>query len=126
MLSKHKFNTLAAKFLNPDIQSSKQQWDIIKKETGQIKHHPPNRILDRGYIITSPKAIANVMNQDYKQIIKDTIKDIPISIIDPIENYKKAIGEVDHKLTFRQISMHELRTILNKLKPTGSTSYDHI
>ena len=106
-ISKHKFDTLVAKFANPETKTSKQQWDDIKKVTGQKHHSPPSRIIDKGNIITSPRRIANIMNQEYTQIVKDTIDNIPKTNIDPIENFRKAIGNVENKLNFKQIAMHD-------------------
>ena len=126
MVSINNYKTKSSMFTDPEVVTTKQRWNLIKNLTGQSKNSPPEMILKDNEMITSPLKIANIMNKDYIKVVRDTIDAIPITNLDPIKNYKEAIGEIENKLQFKEINMHDLRKILNAMKPTGSSSYDYI
>ena len=72
----------------------------------------PQNILEKGVNHTTPRAIANSLNRQFIQRINKLIQNMPNPIEDPMVNYKKLFGQVEHQLKFKTINMHQLTLVL--------------
>ena len=106
--------------------STKQKWKLAKEETGQNSHLSPTLMREGDTIYTKPGDIAKILNRQYIQSIRDKISQIPHTDTNPLKIYSEYLGPIDTKLNIEQISMYQLTTLLQTMKPTTSSSADFI
>ena len=109
-----------------DQKMNKQKWKKAKDETGQTKLSCPTTILDGQKIITKPREIATVLNRQFLTTIRETIKKIPKTELDPIKMFSHYIGRVDSKLNLQEISMHQMTNIIKSMHSTTSSAADFV
>ena len=76
--------------------------------------------------IRSPIEIANSMNRMFIKQVKETIKNIPKTDVDPLEHFKDKIKTPEKKLNLKQINMSKCRKLITKMKNTGSSTSEQI
>ena len=124
-ISKEKYINTTARF-QADGVSVNDKWKILKKETGQSKQSTPQIIIENGRQCTTQLEIASALNRQYIQKVRKTLNEMETSAVNPLTHYSKVIGRDDLSFTFEKISMAQLRSILVKMKSTGSTGQDDI
>ena len=70
--------------------------------------------------------MASALNRKYILNIKKLMTEMESSPVDPLDNYQKIIPQDLTTFTFKQISMHQLREIIRRMKSTGSSGEDNI
>ena len=124
-VSKDKWKRSASS-LQGEKQSTTDKWRKIKTMTGQKKFMSPQIIIEGNKHHLSPGDMASALNREYIRKVKTVISQIPPINIDPLVHYRRAVGEVLHKMSFKQLGMNDLVKIMDKMKPTGSTGADDI
>ena len=101
-----------------DENSVRDQWDVTKEI--------PSIIMNEGKAISSPKAIADILNFKLLEKVSRTIAKLPKPTIDPMINYRKVIGNRTCQFQLEKISMHELRKTINYMKNSRTAGMDGI
>ena len=58
--------------------------------------------------------------------IRETIKNIPDTLTNPLDHYRNSMGQVDSRLEITEINMSQLVSVIKSMKPTTSTTSDYI
>ena len=109
-----------------DKKSSKQKWRLAKDEMGQNNHVSPKLIREGENINYKPHKIANSLNRLYISAVRETINLIPKTLTNPLTHYQKVMGPVDSTLEISNINMSQLKSVINTMAPTTSTTNDYI
>ena len=126
-IAKEKFDRKVAIFQEQG-QSSNSIWKKIKNETSQNKYTNPQSITEGKTTFTKHHQIAESLNRQYVRSINKIIEQMKSTPTNPLDHFIHSIGPTqgDLEFTFQQINMEELKKIISKLKPTGSTGLDEI
>ena len=125
LIAKEKFEKTCEKLQNEN-EGTNQKWKTLKKITGQTKNTTPQVIIEEKTNHTSHTNMANALNRLYIQKIRKITKNMGETNLNPLDNYRKSVGQVDSTFTFKLISMGELKIILNRMKTSGSMGIDDI
>ena len=109
--------------------TTKQKWREIKSETGQTTFTSPALIVENVIHHTQPAKMAQTLNRLYVKSVRKTIKGLHRSDINPLTSYLKYLGQVDQEklsLSFKSVSMSELKKTITTMKSSGSSSEDGI
>ena len=94
-----------------------------KKLTGQSKNSTPQVIIEGMVHHTKHLQMANALNRSYIQKIRKLTQNMQPTATNPLDSYRKSVGQVDHTFTFKQISLGELRSTLSKIKNLQLNGY---
>ena len=124
-ISKERFSRKISKF-NRDEMTAREKWALAKTETGQTKLISPQFMKEGDKFHTKKFDIAQSMNRQFLKKIRETQQKIPISPIDPLENFRKSFHPNPQTFNFESINMCELRKVISTMSPTASTTTDYI
>ena len=106
--------------------SEKERWNRVKQQSGQVNFKTPQVIIDGIKHLQSPRDKAEALNRQFITGIRNIINSMEPPTTNPLSHYRDHIGRDDLYFSIHKISMHQLRSIITKLRPTGSSSYDRI
>ena len=128
MISKEKFLRKVNKLRN-EKNTMKDKWRLVKEETGQTNFSSPKLIHEGNKNYTSHKEMAASLNRQYiagiRRLVQQMESEDDIND-DPIGDYRKGVGKNYLSFTFKQVSMKQLRDVLQRMKPTGSMGMDDL
>ena len=107
-------------------EKSKDMWDTTKILLDWDKKPSPTTLVKNGQAITAPQKIANTLNTQILSKASSTIQKIPKTLVDPLDNYSKVIGDKTCSLQIQPISLSELRKSISKMKSSNSAGIDSI
>ena len=101
-------------------------WATIKELAGAKTIQTPRTIIDGGATVTSPKQIANVLNERFVDKIETIRAGFTPPKIDPIELLRELAPRPDEELEIKEITLEETKKYIKNLKATNTTGYDRI
>ena len=125
LIAKEKFERTRNELQNED-EGMNARWKTVKKITGQTKNSTPQVIIEGMVHHTNHLQMANALNRSYIQKIRKLTQNMEPTRTNPLESYRKSVGQVDKTFTFKQISLGELRSTLSKMKTTNLMGIDDI
>ena len=125
LIAKEKFEKTWEKLQNEN-EGINQKWKTLKKITGQTKNSTPQVIIEDKTHHTSHINMANALNRLYIRKIRKITQMMGESNLNPLDSYRKSVGQVESTFTFKKISMGDLRLILSRMKTSGSMGIDDI
>ena len=126
VISKEKFKNTYKMFHNNMDSDINSKWKLIKEQTDMSTHENPTSIIENEHRISKTFPMVNAINRLFLKQIKETVAEIPLSNIDPLDHYKEKITSPNQKFFFKKISMSYLRKTMSKIKKSNSTSYDEV
>ena len=124
-IAKEKFLRKKA-FFSQEEMTVKEKWEGMKRETGQKKYSNPQVIVEGKYHYSTNKDITSSLNRQYIMKVKQLIQKMENIGADPLVNYRKVIPSDISTFSYKQVSIHQLKTILHKMRGTGSMGEDDV
>ena len=115
---------------NPSISSIWRSANDYLNTSKRSFSNTPSIIKFNGRVLTSPREIANALNETFLKKVSDlrsTANSIPS--LSPTQRLQKCLDKRETgitELSFRKINTSELRSILKKRKGNGSSGIDYI
>lgn len=119
-------NEKLLKSVNSETSDSRNIWKQAKNRIGWNKNLAPNILAINGKPITSPKEIAEAINEANLNKIKETTEALQVDEEDPTEYIKKKINNNNNKFSFHKITEEQLKTQLKETKKSNSAGIDTI
>ena len=101
-------------------------WKNVKTWLGWGNNGPPTKLLENGKVITSPKTIAESMNNFFANKIEHLKDNIPASTDDPCAKLREVMKDRICSFSFQPVGPDEVEKIVLNLKNTKSTGIDSI
>ena len=113
-------------YLKYKIGHPKKGWKVLNEFKGNLKAHPPSKLIHKNKLVSSPQAIANIQNQFYIDKIAEIRNTFKKSDISPIKILEKLRPKVKNKMLIPPITIIKTLKIIKKLKNSNSTGWDNI
>ena len=114
-------------YLSSRLTDGRTGWKEIQNFNGLNKAVTPNKIINNGNVVTSPKEIANIANLHYINKIKKLNVAMSHEKRDPIALLSRLIPRYkSNEFKIKFISLKETHTMIKNLKNTNSTGDDAI
>ena len=107
------------------MKNLKRRWRILK-EAEEMENSTPTRIVHNGVEYTSPREIAEVMNEYYILKTRELRKDFANTEDQALEITNYLLPNVDSEFSFKRIKTHEMYEILTDLKNSKTCGDDYI
>ena len=101
-------------------------WRAAKEIVGWNRTGPPTQLYIEGQHISSPKAIAALMNKFYIDKQKKIVASIPRSGTDPLDKLRAKMEGKEGVFKFREVTEKEVLQLINSIKNSTSSGVDWI
>ena len=108
------------------MTTSKNMWNTIKSLAGQNMIMMPRTILDNGEQISSPKVIADHMNEFFINKVEETRDNFEEPKITAIDILKKLIQKPETKFKLKETTIEKTKEYIGDLKCSNTTGFDMV
>ena len=85
--------------------SGRQLWQMVKLNAGWIKSLAPKSLAKNGLIITSPKTMANALNEAFLGKISNICTNLGDPTEDPLKLLHQSMDKWEHKHKIENLSL---------------------
>ena len=108
------------------LMNKRGMWNTLKAMFNKNESVTPQRIIKDGEQISSPKCIANIMNDHYIDKVEKIRAEFTPGNVDPIELLSKLTPKPSSSFSLKMASPDEIKKIIEQSKPTNTVGYDRI
>ena len=108
------------------ITNKMKMWSSLKELAGQDKITTPRTIIHEGDTVTSPKELAEILNNHFIETVKTTREEFPDPRMSPIEILEKTMPRPDTTLKIKETTVEKTRKYINESKSTNTLRFDRI
>ena len=112
--------------LNACGKDSSKLWKNILGWLNWSSSGAPNKLFNDGKLETSPKSLANIMNNFYIDKIKLIRSSLPVSNSDPLKKLKMMVKNSKSEFSVRPVHPDLIDKVISNLKNSKSSGLDNI
>ena len=117
---------MASKHLKERFLHSTDKWRCVKQFIKSNKHTPPSALLHNNKVVTSPKLIATIANNYFKEKVRKIREKFTSEKITPIDILAKLIPRNKNDFILPLITLEKMHKLIDAIKPTNARGHDNV